>query len=84
MVKTKVTWSNVNSPEILLRTDVARFPSLVISNVLTLVTATTQACFQTKNCFKCVDLIGLTPQGQSSERHLPGTIVPSSDIFDKW
>ena len=47
MVKTKVTWSNVNSPEILLPTDVARFPSLVILNVLTLVTATTQASFQT-------------------------------------
>ena len=73
MVKTKVKWSNVNSPEILLPTDVARFQSLVISNVLTLVTATIQACFQTK---KCVDLIGLTPQGQSSERNLPGTIVP--------
>ena len=26
----------------------------------------------------------LTPQGQSSERNLPGTIVPWRDIFDKW
>ena len=26
----------------------------------------------------------LTPQAQSSECNLPGTIVPSKDIFDKW
>ena len=26
----------------------------------------------------------LTPQKQSSERHLPETIVPWMDIFDKW
>ena len=26
----------------------------------------------------------LTPQGHSSERNLPGTIVPWRDIFDKW
>ena len=26
----------------------------------------------------------LTPQGQSSERNLPGTIDPRREIFDKW
>ena len=28
--------------------------------------------------------IKLTPEGQSSERKMPGTIVPWKDIFDKW
>ena len=31
-----------------------------------------------------LEISGLTPQGQSSERNLPGTIVPWRDIFDKW
>ena len=30
------------------------------------------------------DSFKLTPQGQSSERYLPVTIVPWRDIFDKW
>ena len=29
-------------------------------------------------------LLTLTPQGQSSERNLPGTIVPWRDMFYKW
>jgi len=27
--------------------------------------------------------VRLTPQGQGSERNLPGTVVPLRDIFDK-
>ena len=30
------------------------------------------------------DISKLTPQGQSSERYLQGTIVSWRDIFDKW
>ena len=30
------------------------------------------------------DISKLTPQGQSSERYLRGTIVSWRDIFDKW
>ena len=31
-----------------------------------------------------IENLNLTPQAQSSECYLPGTIVPLRDIFDKW